>query len=123
MICYDLRFPVWSKNRLVDGLSEYDLSIYTANWPKARANAWKGLLLARAMENQAFVAGVNRVGKDGSNLEYSGDSAVISPYGAYVSEAKSEEEDILTTELDYSLLSDFRKKFPVLHDADEFEVK
>lgn len=123
LICYDLRFPVWSKNRLVDGSAKYDLLIYTANWPKVRNVAWKSLLLARAMENQAYVAGVNRVGIDGKGIEYSGDSAVISPYGAYLAEAKIDEEDIVNAELDLVTLNDFRKKFPLLDDADEFELR
>lgn len=122
LVCYDLRFPVWSKNQLVDDSPEYDLLIYTANWPKARNVAWKSLLLARAMENQAFVAGVNRVGKDAKELEYSGDSSIISPYGAYLSEAVSEHEDIIHAELEFTLLSDFRKKFPLLKDADNFTI-
>ena len=123
LICYDLRFPVWSKNRLVDASAEYDLLIYTANWPKVRNVVWKSLLLARSLENQAYVAGVNRVGFDGNDYEYSGDSAVISPYGAYLSEAKAGEEDIVNAELDLATLNDFRKKFPLLDDADEFSIK
>lgn len=122
LICYDLRFPVWSKNRLIDNEAEYDLLIYTANWPKSRNSAWKGLLLARAIENQAFVAGVNRVGEDGNAIEYSGDSSVINPYGAYLCEAIGEDENILHADLEYSLLNDFRKKFPVLKDADDFTI-
>lgn len=122
LVCYDLRFPVWSKNKLKKDTPEYDVLIYTANWPKARNVAWKTLLLARAMENQAYVAGVNRVGVDGKDIEYSGDSALISPYGAYLSEASAGQEDIIQTEFEYGLLSDFRAKFPLLHDADEFEI-
>lgn len=122
LVCYDLRFPVWSKNRLVDAVPEYDVLIYTANWPKVRNMPWKTLLLARALENQAYVAGVNRVGFDGNDIEYSGDSAIISPYGAYLTEAKAGEEDIIQADLDYSSLSGFRAKFPVLDDADEFEI-
>lgn len=123
LVCYDLRFPVWSKNRLIDGKPEYDVLIYVANWPKARNVAWKTLLLARAMENQAYVAGVNRVGVDGKDIEYIGDSALISPYGAYLAEANIGQEDIIKAELEYSLLQDFRAKFPLLHDADEFEIR
>lgn len=122
LVCYDLRFPVWSKNRLVNGEAEYDLLIYTANWPKVRNHVWKNLLIARALENQVFVAGVNRVGLDNNDLEYSGDSSIISPYGGYLSEAQPEHEDIIHSELDYNLLNDFRKKFPVLKDADNFEI-
>ena len=122
LVCYDLRFPVWSKNRLIDNVAEYDLMIYTANWPKARSTVWKNLLLARALENQVYVAGVNRVGFDANDHEYSGDSSVISPYGAYISEAEAGKEAIVNGELDYSILRAFRKKFPLLDDADEFEI-
>ncbi len=123
LICYDLRFPVWSKNTLINGAAEYDLLIYTANWPEVRKVAWQSLLLARAIENQSFVAGVNRVGVDGKMITYSGDSAIINPYGAYLSEAQNGHEDIIHAELDYALLTDFRKKFPVLNDADHFTIK
>ena len=68
LICYDLRFPVWSKNRLINGKAEYDLLLYTANWPEARSVAWRSLLLSRAIENQVFVAGVNRIGEDGKMI-------------------------------------------------------
>lgn len=122
LICYDLRFPVWSKNRLVNGEAEYDLLIYTANWPEVRNVVWKSLLLARAIENQAYVAGVNRVGKDANQINYSGDSSIISPYGAYISEATAGEEYIVNAELNYSLLEGFRKKFPVHSDADTFDI-
>lgn len=123
LICYDLRFPVWSKNKLINGLAEYDLLIYTANWPEVRKVAWKSLLLSRAIENQTFVAGVNRVGVDGKMIQYSGDSTIINPYGAYLSEAQSGHEDIIHADLDFDLLVDFRKKFPVLSDADNFSIK
>ena len=79
LICYDLRFPVWSRNR-----SDYDVLIYVANWPESRREVWKNLLIARALENQAFVVGVNRIGKDGRDISYSGDSLVIDPRGQII---------------------------------------
>ena len=123
LVCYDLRFPVWSKNKLITNEAEYDLLIYTANWPKVRNVVWKNLLISRALENQVYVAGVNRVGEDENGIIYSGDSAIISPYGAYLSQAKEEKEDIITSEFDLQTLKDFRNKFPVLSDADKFEIK
>jgi predicted amidohydrolase len=123
LVCYDLRFPVWAKNKLINNEAEYDVLIYTANWPKVRSVAWKSLLLSRAIENQVYLAGVNRVGEDGKEIEYSGDSAIINPYGGHISQANVGEEAILTAELDYKTLIDFRAKFPVLSDADDFEIK
>ncbi len=122
LVCYDLRFPVWSKNKLVNDEAEYDLLIYTANWPEVRNVVWKNLLLSRAIENQVYLAGVNRVGEDENRIKYSGDSVIISPYGGYLTQAKESKEDIITSELDYQTLQDFRKKFPVLSDADKFEI-
>lgn len=122
LVCYDLRFPVWSKNKLINNEAEYDLLIYTANWPEARNSVWKNLLLSRAIENQVYLAGVNRVGEDENGIKYSGDSAIISPYGGYLTQAKASQEDIITSELDYQILQDFRDKFPVLSDADTFEI-
>jgi predicted amidohydrolase len=119
MICYDLRFPVWSRNKKQpDGQAEFDLMIYVANWPEARKQPWKKLLMARAIENQAFVVGVNRVGADGKGIVYSGDSSVINPYGEYIVECEVGEEQVLTLTIAYHLLSEFRKKFPVLDDGD-----
>lgn len=117
-VCYDLRFPVWSRNR-----KNYDLLIYVANWPAARSGAWSKLLLARAIENQCYVVGVNRVGTDGKDIPYSGDSAIIDAYGEYLVHATSGKEEILTAELSAENLRAFRKKFPVLDDADGFELR
>ena len=123
LVCYDLRFPVWARNKNLPNKSpEYDLLLYVANWPEARKQPWKKLLLSRAIENQAFVIGVNRVGKDGNGIVYSGDSSVIDPYGEYINECTPSKIDVLTTELDFETLSGFRKKFPVLNDGDGFEV-
>ena len=118
-ICYDLRFPVWSrqqKNNL------YDLIIYVANWPQKRNYAWKSLLVARAIENQCFVIGVNRVGKDGNEIEHSGDSMVINPLGEILYH-KENNDDLFTITLDKQALEDIRNQFPFWKDADEFLLK
>lgn len=118
LVCYDLRFPVFSRNRS----NEYDLLIYVANWPAARNIAWKTLLRARAIENISYVAGVNRIGTDGNNLPYSGDSAVIGPVGEYIEELNDREE-VKTVTLSAEHLSTFRQKFPAYLDADSFELE
>lgn len=118
LICYDLRFPVWSRNKN----NEYDLLIYIANWPKSRAFVYSNLLIARALENQAYVIGVNRVGKDGLGLDYSGDSAIINYKGQTIV-SETEKEEILYAEINKKELDDFRIKFPAYLDADEFEIK
>lgn len=129
LICYDLRFPVWSRNKLVkiekENLNpsyEYDLLIYVANWPEIRSYPWKTLLLARALENQCYVVGLNRVGNDGNNIFHSGDSAVINAKGGIVSKTKEREESTETVTLNYSELTAFRKLFPAILDADAFEI-
>jgi omega-amidase len=121
LICYDLRFPVWSRNG--KGENRYDLLIYIANWPEARRNAWSSLLIARAIENQCYVAGVNRIGSDGKGISYSGDSAVIDPKGNVISQTKPFEEKAETIELSKRELEDFREKFPVESDADNFNIE
>ncbi len=113
-VCYDLRFPVWARNR-----KDYDLILYVASWPTPRIGAWNTLLRARAIENQCYVAGVNRVGTDPS-CEYCGGSAIIDPYGVTIAECANETEDAVTTEIDMNALEAFRCKFPVLDDADRF---
>jgi len=120
LICYDLRFPVWSRNE--KGINNYDLLIYVANWPERRAHAWKTLLLARAIENQCYIAGVNRVGEDYNAIMHSGDSAVINAKGDIVSNIKAYQEITETIILKKHELTDFRKQFPVLLDADDFEI-
>lgn len=117
LICYDLRFPVWSRNR-----NEYDILTYSANWPESRIDVWKTLLKARAIENQSYVVGVNRVGVDRNNISYSGDSQVIGPKGNILSSAKGHSESIVCAEFNYNELLNFRKKFPVLNDADHFTL-
>lgn len=117
LICYDLRFPVWSRNT-----KDYDIAIYPANWPDARRDAWMTLLKARAIENQAYVVGVNCVGEDGMGLKYSGDSTVYDAKGKAICACEPYKQEIKTIELDYSILVDFRNKFPVLNDADNFKI-
>lgn len=118
-VCYDLRFPVWSRN--VN--NEYDLLLYVANWPEPRRKAWKALLPARAIENMAYVCGVNRVGVDGKGFTYRGDSMVISPKGKKMIDAGKREEVTRTCTLLKSELDDLRTKFPVWKDADTFSVE
>jgi len=116
-VCYDLRFPVWSRN--VD--MAYDVAIYVANWPAVRAHAWSTLLKARAIENLAYVVGVNRVGKDNNELVYQGDSVVVTFKGEEIVHLLNE-ETIQTTSISKELLIDFRDKFPAHLDADLFEL-
>lgn len=115
-ICYDLRFPVWSRNR-----KDYDMVIYVASWPTPRVEVWSALLRARALENQCYVAGVNRVGEDPS-CQYSGSTALIDPYGHTLGACKDGEEGEVTADIDMEELERFRQKFPVLDDADAFEL-
>ncbi|MCO4807568.1 MAG: amidohydrolase [Flavobacteriales bacterium] len=125
LICYDLRFPVWSRNHATNaGLDEtvFDLLIYIANWPKARRQPWMNLLEARAHENQVYVVGVNRIGIDGKDIEYSGDSRVISPRGLRLDDCAESKLSIETIELDWNNLERFREKFPVGRDRDRFDL-
>jgi len=127
LICYDLRFPVWSRNTFkkisdTECDAEYDVLIYIANWPEVRNYPWKQLLIARAIENQCYVVGVNRIGLDGNNFSHSGDSVVITPRGEIISKTKANEESIETIPLDKNYLTDFRKIFPVGLDADSFTI-
>jgi predicted amidohydrolase len=116
-ICYDLRFPVWTRNR-----NDTDLLIYAANWPTARRNVWNILLKARAIENQCFVAGSNRIGTDGNGITYSGDSVIIDPKGEIITMADAGLEQSITADISIEQLVEFRKKFPVLDDADSFLI-
>jgi predicted amidohydrolase len=119
IICYDLRFPVWTRNRN----NEYDILICPANWPEVRAAVWETLLKARAMENQAYVCGVNRIGEDGMKISHRGDSVLIDFKGKPVAEAPANTESILTYTFDKNALDAFREKFPAWKDADLFEIK
>jgi omega-amidase len=122
LVCYDLRFPVWSKNNYRDGIYDYDLLIYIANWPGRRSYAFRHLLIARAIENQSYVIGVNRVGMDGKGILHQGDSAVIDFKGKHLIEVPSGVEDMETITLDYENLREFRESFTVGLDWDEFEI-
>lgn len=120
-VCYDLRFPVWARQQSQpDGL-EYDILIYVANWPERRSHAWKTLLQARAIENQCYVIGVNRVGNDGNAIYHSGDSMIIDPMGEVLYH-KKDEEDVFTISLDKKHLETIREKLPFLRDADGFMI-
>lgn len=116
-ICYDLRFPVFSRNR-----NDYDLALYVANWPAPRALHWQALLLARAIENQAYVAGCNRVGSDGNQHHYSGDSQIISPQGEILSAAEPHQRARLDATLSLEALHAYRERFPAWQDADRFSL-
>ncbi|MCB0705451.1 MAG: amidohydrolase [Saprospiraceae bacterium] len=118
LICYDLRFPVWSRNIV----PYYDVLIYLANWPSPRRTAWTKLLQARAIENQSYVVGVNRIGTDGNNLDYLGDSSVIDFQGDSLFTAPEGVESIHTTVLSQEAVRTYRSRFPFLESADSFEV-
>lgn len=119
LICYDLRFPVWARN--ID--NEYDLLIYTANWPASRAKVWNALLTARALENMAYVCGVNRIGKDGNGLIHEGCSKVIDAKGNEILSLGTDLGQVGTVCISKLELEQFRAKFPVWKDADRFELK
>jgi len=137
-VCYDLRFPVWSRNRVFDSaqtdsaqtshtstslsVPEYDVLIYVANWPERRSHAWKTLLCARAIENQCYVVGVNRVGTDGNKIYHSGNSLVIDPLGQVLYHM-ADDEDIFTITLQKEKLEEVREKFPFWKDADSFNIQ
>ena len=121
LICYDLRFPVWSRQQSGENETEYDLLIYVANWPERRSHAWKTLLCARAIENQCYVAGVNRVGKDNKNIYHSGNSLVIDPLGQILYHM-ADEEDVFTITLQKEDLDKARTQFPFWKDADDFTI-
>lgn len=124
LICYDLRFPLWSRNRYdqTKDTFEYDLLIYVANWPKPRTAVWDTLLRARSLENQCYTIGVNRIGTDGEGIEYDGKSAVYDFKGRALNDL-TDQPAIQTTTLDLEELQSFRKKFPVYLDWDGFEVR
>lgn len=122
LICYDLRFPVWSRNRANQGVFDYDLLIYVANWPERRAHAWKSLLVARAIENQAYVVGVNRVGRDGNDISYSGDSAVLDFLGERISRTERYGDRCEVVEISLEALRKYRISFPASQDADLFNL-
>lgn len=116
LICYDLRFPVWSR-----GANEFDLLLYVANWPASRKSAWETLLPARAVENLCYVAGINRVGTDGNDVEYAGRSRIADYLGNNIALAGSDAEALHAT-LSLDKLNRYREKFPAWKDADRFEL-
>lgn len=118
-VCFDLRFPVWSRNVNM----EADLMLYVANWPAPRNNAWQQLLIARAIENQCYVAGVNRVGKDGKGMDHKGSSAVIDYLGHTPLKGADSKTWVKQITLDKKPLDEFRQKFPIWKDADAFEIR
>lgn len=132
LVCYDLRFPVWARQAptqppeqgtsTTPTTAEYDVLIYVANWPERRSHAWKTLLCARAIENQCYVVGVNRVGTDAKNILYSGNSLVIDPLGQVLYHM-ADEEDVNTITLQKEKLEDVRSKFPFWKDADSFNIE
>lgn len=119
-VCYDLRFPVWARQQSQEE-PEFDLLIYVANWPEKRNTAWKTLLQARAIENQCYVVGANRVGKDGNDINYVGDSMIIDPLGEILYH-KKDDEDVFTMTLTKDHLQEVREKFPFWKDADSFTI-
>ena len=126
LICYDLRFPVWSRNRLdrarAPGTLDYDVLLYVANWPQRRRHAWRSLLMARAIENLSYCIGVNRIGNDVNGISHTGDSAAIDFLGEPLT-VPSEAEFVTTIALSRDALQTFRRKFPAHLDADEFDLR
>lgn len=117
VVCYDLRFPVWMRNR-----NDYDMIICVANWPGSRRAVWNILLRARAIENQCFVIGANRVGQDNAGIEYFGESVIIDPKGSEIVGLPEPETGYITGEITKSDLEEFRQKFPVWRDSDDFRL-
>lgn len=117
-VCYDLRFPVWLRNR-----NDYDVMLLVANFPERRRYAWNSLLVARAIENQAYVVACNRIGVDGNQVNYSGDSQVVDPMGQMVALAKPNAEEVIYANLNREYLNDLRTNFPVHFDADSFKIE
>lgn len=117
MVCYDLRFPVWSRN-----VEDYDMLIYVANWPKSRITAWDILLKARAVENMSYVVGLNRVGQDNNGLIYTGHSAIYNGLGSPILTTQATLEECVIIDLEKQHVIDIRKKFNFLNDADDFVI-
>ena len=123
LICYDLRFPVWARNSFQHGEFGYDLLLFTANWPARRTQHWESLLLARAIENQSYCVGVNRVGRDGNGLDHAGHSRVCDPTGKVYQPLESGKEGLLQTTLSSQVLLDWRSRFNTGPDWDPFELE
>lgn len=122
LVCYDLRFPVWSKNHYSEKNYEYDMLIYIANWPAARAAVFKNLLVARALENLCYVVGVNRIGADGNGIAHQGDSTVIDFKGNHLLNLSAQHIGLSTVQINRTDLENFRNKFQVGPDWDHFEI-
>lgn len=122
-VCYDLRFPVWSRNTFTNGEPKYDLLLYVANWPERRKQAWKQLLIARAIENQCYCVAVNRVGKDGNGLNHTGDSVALDFLGNVVCKIPPSRSLVSVAKLELPKLQKYRKEFPAYMDADIFSLK
>jgi predicted amidohydrolase len=116
-ICYDIRFPVWARNR-----GDYDILVNVASWPSNRKDVWDILLRARAMENQSYVLGVNRIGSDGNRIDYTGNSVVLDPKGKTIGELQESHEGLISVTLSWDNLNKFRNDFPVWKDQDNFEI-
>lgn len=124
LVCYDLRFPVWARNRMDEKKEtlSYDLILYVANWPSSRIQVWDALLKARAIENSSYCLGVNRVGSDGEGIGYNGHSCIYNLRGDSLT-GLTEKDEIITVNLSAQFQEDYRRKFPVYLDADDFEIK
>jgi omega-amidase len=124
-VCYDLRFPVFSKNifNKISKTWDYDVILYPANWPERRSYAWSSLLVARAIENQSYVVGLNRVGEDGNQINHSGDSIVLNYLGESLTKADIGRQHIISTTLDRAELEEYRTKFPIGFDTDIFQLE
>ena len=119
LICYDVRFPVWCRNQYQNGTILYDCLLFVANFPAPRTHVWKSLLVARAIENQAYVIGVNRIGEDGLGNKHCGNSIVVNPLGEIIAEAPQNEACLLSVNLEKAVLDAFRRDFPVYEDWDD----
>ena len=121
-VCYDLRFPVYARNQTINTEKEYDALIYVANWPEVRSKIWSTLLKARAIENQAYCIGLNRVGVDGNDINHSGNSAIINPWGETVKNLTPNTQFVENIPLQSSVFEDIKTKFPAYLDADQFHL-
>jgi len=123
LICYDLRFPVWCKNRFINGTYEYDIILFLSNWPAPRSHTWKSLLLSRAIENQCYAIGVNRFGTDGNNIHHNGESMIVDQRGEHLAILRKGKQDVKSISLSYKHLNDDRKRFTVGLDWDSFNIE
>lgn len=122
-ICFDLRFPAWSRNQFNNGSYAYDVLLYVSNWPSIRSGAYQALLPARSVENSAYTLWVNRVGTDGNGVNHSGDTMVINQLGKIIKQADSGKQTVLEVQLSCRDLEEFREKFQVGHDWDDFHFQ